>query len=365
MKRLLLKAISITLVLSIILCGCGKKKEENSTLSDNKAVNNDMNKPLVDHDYAASTNIFTVEGQNVTVEDFYVYLFVFFSLSDVDPSTIDAAKKQEIISTVLYQIELETIEYQMSLKTEGLELPADMNTQVEKYTSNFINSVSLVRLEYFGVTEEAVKRYFERQQYVNAFNEFKAKEFAEGYYEDLKKKYEKDEFFSMYYVLFPSIKYSEDGVPVVDDKNEYVKLSEEELAEQYEKACELRSRALKGESLENLASEYKVDYASGSQIGRVGAYSEELNTIINELEDGDISEVTDTEFGYMIVRMDNKNDEKVKESQLFAEAVIQAKQIMPTIQNGWIEQSGIANANINNDELAKLEVQAVCALLHN
>ena len=177
-------------------------------------------------------------------------------------------------------------------------------------------------------------------------------------------------FFQIYYVLFPSIEYDNDNQPVTTSDGAYVSCNEAKLQEQNKLAEELREKALEnvenGEAdgnLEELAIEYGVDFVSGTERGYVGAYSKELNELLEGMENGDISEVVETEAGYMVVRMDNTDDTEFKDYSIRYMAEQSASSLYTTVQDNWIKESGIANAPVDTSALTDTKIVAMSEYL--
>jgi hypothetical protein len=74
--------------------------------------------------------------------------------------------------------------------------------------------------------------------------------------------------------------------------------------------------------MEDLIEEYGISHCSGVEKNYEGAYVDELNEVVKSLEEGEISAVIQTDAGYMVTRMDKKNDQEnaKKESILMREA---------------------------------------------
>lgn len=370
MKRKILKITSIILSVSILMCACGKKAENKEAVNDNNPVVQNMNTPLIDHNKAASTVLFETENHKVTVEEFYIYLFMYFSLNNINPDDITDVQKTNIINTILDQLKLETAEYEWALAMDDVEITDEDKTTANDNAAKFYDTYGEVRMQYFGISKEAIEEYFIRQAYIAVLIEKTYKELTEGYYNDYLEEYKDTKFFKLYYVLFPALKYDENNNPVLDASGNYTYLNEDEMKEQEAKANELREKALENIAngfedgkMEDLAVEYGVEFASGEQQEAFGAYDESLNSAIEDLEEGAVSEVVAGDFGYMIIRMDNRDDEKAKLARLYSLAYNNASSFYPTMQKQWVETSGVLNCQIDNNELNRLEVKAVCAAL--
>ena len=79
---------------------------------------------------------------------------------------------------------------------------------------------------------------------------------------------------------------------------------------------EIRTRALKGEDFSELALQYSDDENVQKDRGFLGEFETEkmiipeFQTIVKELQPGDISEPFKTEYGYHIVLLNKRNTER-------------------------------------------------------
>jgi hypothetical protein len=164
---------------------------------------------------------------------------------------------------------------------------------------------------------------------------------------------------TVYYALFPSVQYENNAVKT-DENGAPVVLSEEEIAANKENAEELASRAQKGEAMEDLVVEYEIVNYSGLEHNFDGMYTPELNELIAGLEDGDISDVVETDAGFMVVRMDKKVDDEYKSFLIEYIASKNAEDMIPKLQENWVNQSGVAQMDINMDTLDKINIADMC-----
>ena len=367
MKKKIVIGLMIMAMSAQVFAGCGKKDGEGST-SSNTSASNDVVvvDALVDIDEAKSSKVLTIENTDITVQDIYIYALEYFFSNNVDPTTIDETKYQEIIDKIIEEIKVEVVQAELAKVTDGIEITEEQKETIDVTATQFYNYFGAEFMAKYGIDYDCAYALFERQMYIDLLRAKSMNDMKEDYLEEYSTKYENLDFFSLYYVLFPSIKY-ENGQPVTADDGSYVTLSEEELEEQLDLAKELQKKAIDNQKdgdvsgdMENLAKEYGVDYASDIERGYTGAYSEELNAVIEELEDGDISDVIETEAGYMIVRMDNKNDEDFKAYSIDAMAARSAETLFPTLQSNWLKGSGVESVEVANDLLEGLKLKELC-----
>lgn len=93
--------------------------------------------------------------------------------------------------------------------------------------------------------------------------------------------------------------------------------SESAQKEAYQKISAIRQRILNGESFEELAKLYSQDPASAKKGGDLGMISRgdfvtEYETAAFTLNDGDISDIVQTQFGYHVIQMIERRGEKIR-----------------------------------------------------
>ncbi|MFW5752005.1 MAG: foldase protein PrsA, partial [bacterium] len=115
---------------------------------------------------------------------------------------------------------------------------------------------------------------------------------------------------------------NKDSIPKVESKVEiqqlliYPEYSDEAIFHVKERLLELRKRILEGESFATLAVLYSEDPSSASRGGEIGftgkgdldpAYAEAAFT----LKEGSVSKIVESEFGYHIIQLIERRNEKV------------------------------------------------------
>ena len=377
MKNKLITLLIVTMSLGIVFTGCGDKKQSPSMngVSINGVSGNaasfDFSKPVYDHEYAASTVLFKVEDIDITVEDYNLYLLQYLFNNSVDASTINDATKQQIMSETIDELKLENVEYKLAMVTDGVNITEEDKAASAEIADRFINYFGEDFLNYYGISTDKVQEMFIKQAYIERLKQKTILDFTEDYKEQFEKDYKDVSFYSVYYVLFPAIKYNESKLPIAGEDGTPLRLTDEERAEQLVSVEEMRAKILEnidngieGGDMENLAIEYGVDFASGVEHGYTGAYTEEINEAVDGLENGEISEIIDTEAGYMIARMDNNNDEEFRAYTIDYMATQSANTMYPTVQENWMSASGIGNLAVDTSVLADVPVESMAQVMN-
>lgn len=344
--------LSISTLVMGLLTGCASGSGSDS-ISDSESGT------VISEKADGSTVVMTIEDHQVTLSEVYLFLIQYCYNSSQSSALVDETTGAAIINSTIDEIKLETVEYLLALNME-VKLSVEELEQAQLIADTFYQYFGESFLSRYGIDYEQVKELFVRQAYINGLGNKAREELAEEYKAQYEKDFEDRIFHSVYYVLFPSIQYDEAGNPVMDEEGGYALLSEEELAIQRAKAEELREKVLAGTDMETLAEEYGIAAYSGIERNYDGAYEQSLNDAIAGMEKGDISEVIETEAGYMVVRMDNNNDEDYKEYLISYMAAQSANSLFPSMQENWITQSGVESIVPDEAVLSGIDVSVLC-----
>lgn len=319
----------------------------------------------VSNNQTNSEVVFTLNDYDVTLEEVYIYLIQYCYMYGINTNTLTEESKQNIIDTTMTEVKLETVEYLLANVTDGIEVSDEQLAKYQTSADEFYSKYGKDLFDSYGITKAKIDEVYEHQAYIESLEKKAKEDMSNDYYNDFQEQFAGVNFYTLYYVLFPSIKYESNGVAAKDEAGNNVLLSEDELATQKERCQELLDKAKANQEagdlsggLEALASEYGVDRTSDIMNGYDGAYSDELNALIKNLKVNEISDVVETEAGYMIVRMDN-NDDSVKESILHFNATQKAEDNYANMQNNWVSASGVNSATINQDALNSIDILAL------
>lgn len=324
------KGIAVILILSICfaMVGCGKEKD-----FDQKAN--------------AETIVMTVAEEDVTLEQYYLYLVQYIFNNSTNAANITEENMSTVFDATTEQIKVEMIQYKLATVTEGVVVTDEDINNGQKIADRFYSYFGEEFMNKFGISKEAIDEMFRKQTYVEALKNKSMKDLTNDYKTQFDEQYKDVDCFTLYYALFPSVKYDAEGNPVATADGTYETCSAEEMQEKLDLANEylekVKENVANGEAdgnMEGLAIEYGIDKFSGIEHNFVGSYTKELNKLIDEMDNGDISEVVETPAGYMIVRMDNKNDSDFKEFSIEYMSEQSAQSLFSTLQSNWLSASG-------------------------
>lgn len=332
--------LALILGLQIIFIGCG-----NQVISETEAKN---------------TTVMSIEDTDIPVNVLYLYLVQYVFNNDVRANDLNDEQIATVMSTTEDEMKLEFVEYKLALAME-LTLSENAVQEVKEKADNFYNYFGKDFLSKYGIDYQCVYDSFERNEYINVLVNKSVGDLSSDY----KKQYEKDfadmKFHHVYYALFPSVKYDVSGNLVKKDDGSNELLSDEEMIAQAEKAEEFSKRAKAGEKMEDLVDEYGIAHVAGEERNYNGAYTDVLNELIENLNNGEISDVVKTDAGYMIVRMENNDDKDYKDFVITYSATQAADQAFPALQQSWIKASGVTNIVANPDVTKDIDFRSLCS----
>lgn len=350
MKRNRIVRLILATSLALSICnGCGKE----ATVSENVAVSADNVAPFV-----ASSEVMTIGDVILNTEDLYMYLIPYATSIDLTMNVSDE-ERVKVLNNAITQAEKDTTCYLKALE-EGIALDTESNLTIDTYTGAFISYYGMDFLSTYSVDEDTVREYFVRQRYVSLLkNKLESEAYDEAYVK-YTQEYKDITFKKIYSVYFPTIEFGDDGNYLMDADGNYIKISEEDESSVAFSAQVLQKRAMEGDSLEELAKEYGVDIYSGENYLYDGGYTEEMAKYVDDLTNGDISEVIKMDMGYMIVRMDNTNEESYKNDFLSYMAKNEAANSIDEKLIEWLREYNINSDILNADGINSINLSNLC-----
>ena len=315
-----------------------------------------------------SPEVLNVFGNAITVADYNLYIIQYFYNYGITPDRLDEAGVNMIMDSATDNLKAEMVRKRL-VEEAGLTASEAQLTTIELMVDAFYGTFGEEFLSSYGINEADVRAMVERQLDIYLLTEKAEEELFSEYMDQYEEEYEEYQFRDMYYVLFPSIRlgYDENGELIVDDAGNPIPLTEEEMAEQRALVEEFRERAVEGlssgdasASMEILAAEYGVEPYSNKQYYVNGLYDDELSQMVESLSNGEISEVTLTDVGYMIVRMDNSNDTEYKEQMITQLAAQSAEENKDARVQSWVDAAGAGDIQPDQELLNTIDVMALC-----
>ncbi len=342
------KALAVLALVSMVGTGCTK----NNAVSEN-SVSEDT---LLDLD--GTEKILTIHNVSVTVNDFRVYLLQYATSADLTADNAPDAERLKAIDLCLVDLEKDVTDCQKALE-KGIVLDDSMQQKIENYVKGFQNYYGEECLKTYGITEDVLRTHFTRKAYAYKVKEATKTNVYKLAYGTYEAEYADLTFTKIYSVYFPTVAVNEAGDFITAADGSYEMLSETEIADIEVKARELKERS-KTESLEDLAVEYQVNMYSGDSYLYEGGYGEEMKAYIKDLKEGDISDVIPMDVGYLVLRIDDEDDEQYKLNMLDYLANNDATTAVEEEEKSWLREYNVNGDILNVEVIASIDLSAMC-----
>ena len=356
MRKNIKRSAAIIMTGLVLLTGCKSSSSDGGETSKPA----DVKSETVFSEEMSKLNAIKVGDVTITQAEYYLYLMQFIYNQGLKASDITDKVTENAIDSTIYQIRLDQVLAQMAKKEEAVNVTDEDLSTMRSSADSFYNYFGKALLDEYFITKDMIYSLFETQAYVSAMNDKIITDLSKSLFDSLDEQYKDYTFHNMYYCLFPSYETDESGNPKTSSDGKTVSISEEQKNENKKKAQELREKAVSGEKMEDLAKEYGIEAFSGNQINYNGAYSDELNELVASLKDGDISEVFDTESGYMVVRMDKAIDNDYRNYWLQYTAYQKAQENISTMQQKMVESAGLKETDINDYVMTMTDLKTLC-----
>lgn len=352
------KVVSLTLTLIMItafMVGCGKK------------VNFEENVVAM------------VDDKEIMLDEVTVYLRELESLFEMqygpniwDQADQDGKKVTELVKEMAVDSAIRGYIMEQKAAKEGIELSEEELTEIDDNVKQYFEYADPAKIEDNNITEDMIKKIFTANKYNQKLMEAEMKDFTvdkekvlEDIGEDLNyKKYAVIQEFG-YEGASEQVRARHILISTLDESNN--PLPEEEKAKAKEKAEDILAKAKAGEDFAALAKEYSEDPGSKDNGGEYtftrGRMVDEFEDTAFNLEIGEISDLVETNYGYHIIKVEEKTpgtEEDIQELKDYEKSVedqmseYQKQTSFEEIYNTWKDEYDI---EINKDLLKSIKVQ--------
>lgn len=352
-KKLVSAALALTLVLTCVACGDTKNSNGSNKKSDSSVE--------VSAEDTKNTEVLKIGDEKIALDYVYLYVIQFIytynATEDTISNNMDSYKNQ-----IISQLRTDEIKY-IYAKNNGIELTDDEKTEMDDVVDRYFKTFPKEFLEKYGISRDTVESLFYKQRYISKLNDETQKNLEEKYQKEAAEELKDKIFFDLYYMLFPTVEYK-DGSPVTDSDGKYTQLSDEKKQKQAKDAAEAKKRLEAGEDIQDLEKEYGIEDCSEELRSYFGAYSEDLNNLIKDLQNGDVSETYESDLGYMVVKMVNNNDEDYKQYYIETAAGQKASSQMTVEENNWLASVEVdEEKDMIGDTWSNLDISKVAAVM--
>ncbi|SHJ98692.1 peptidylprolyl isomerase [Tepidibacter formicigenes] len=288
MRRIVSSVLMVLLVFSLAACSKGQSKDVVAKVNDRVITLGEYEKTLAMY----KKNFESLYGPDIWTKEAEKGKTV---IEMVKEKVLDNMIDDEIVYQAFQRENLKIddseVDKQLKLFKEQLEKSPDFKAFLKD------NNIDDEFLKEQLKKDMAIVKYKENYLASSKINDEKVKE----YYENNKEKYRKEEVKASH-ILFKT----------VDDNMNPI--SEEEEKKVKEKAKDILIRAKNGEDFAKLAKEYSQDPGSKENGGDLGYFGKgvmvpEFEKVAFDLKPGEISDLVKTQFGYHIIKVEDKINE--------------------------------------------------------
>ncbi|MBE5944304.1 MAG: hypothetical protein E7258_05235 [Lachnospiraceae bacterium] len=271
----------------------------------------DSSDGAVNYENSSETKALVVGDRDVFLDEVFVYTFQNIYLRGT-PSTDwtenhSISVKQEVISSIR-----ETKILHKVAVDNGYTLDESDYETVDLTSSNYEATFGEELLKKYGITHETIYMVFEEQALVSKFETEIKNDMGRKITADLTEQYKDFQFNTLYYMMFPTVEKDENDEPKLDENGNVIPLPEADklaIKEQAEAAVEeIRG----GADYLEVAEKYGITSYCSETSGYMGSYSDEINTALKDLGDGDCTDIMEGELGYTVIYVITADDESLK-----------------------------------------------------
>ena len=308
-----------------VLTGCGINKNDTiATFSDGTKVTLGIANFSARYQQAANDELYrSILGDDVWTQDLYG-----------NGSTMQESVKEEMIEELheMYTLKAHMSDYSVSLTDDEKKAIADT-------VAAFMDANQPEVLREIGATTDIVEEYL-------TLHTIKSK-MHDAIIVDADTNVSDEEANMRAYTMlsFPTSGY-------YDESYNYVAYTDEEVAEIEQDAEDVFNAITAPEDLESVAEEHGYSATTGTYDADNTSLSEDLKTTLDELAEGEMSDLISTDSGKYIVRLDAETDEEATESN--RESIISERQsdLYDEVLAGWQENDGWT---VEEKAVAKIE----------
>jgi len=322
MKKLLSKRMLALLLVIVITgglaAGCGNNGNNTSTNDSESDTTNETAGQAEAIDPEAVAAI--IDGNDIPASEVFYMLYNLqasyerYGVTDWDAIYTDGKTYGDVLREDLEDSVLQ-INYLYNLaKEKGFELTDEEQEAIDTDTASFMDYVSDSVKERYGFTEDNVREVFTKSSMGNKAFVAARDEIVAAQSEDV---IEENKFRTIQHILISTTQETSQ----TDESGETVKAEtvDEETYKAGQRALaeEVLAKAQAGEDFAALAEEYNDDSGSEYSLNTAGnnpsgnSFVTEFVEAANALNDGEISGIVETEYGYHIIKCITTFDEEV------------------------------------------------------
>lgn len=285
-KRIL--SIGMCLVMLMGLCACGKGDDWVFHLNDETVSGNDV---------AAFACIYTTE-YNVTGQE---------QLDEIyeDSTTYREYYKQQleddIVSTILLYKEA---------KEKGVKLSKETKEKIQMHTEYVAERFGEATLEELGVSKADIENVYEMKMFGEAYLDTLSED--EGAHDAAAV----ERYIKVYQVTFPTVSLDESGMIQSDAEGNLKRVSSAEILRMEQDATAFAEAAKQGKDLETLLKDCPSQVSGMEKHLKYNDLDQKYQATVDSMVVGDVSSVIESEYGFYVIRLLEKDDKEYAQTML-------------------------------------------------
>ncbi len=265
--------------------------------------------------------VFTIGNETVYTDELAFYALQYamnYHISNVDMlyEMYDGTTSyEEYYKEQLKQYIIDTKVMYICANQHGVTLTDDERTEIDAQVTSTITTLADY-LEQYEVEDKLVKRVLTEQYLANKLKTQTFKSEEEG-----------RKFFHTYNLLFSTVDTNADGTMKLNEDGSIRMVNAATKEQKYALAMKALELSRTGKSLEDIAEEMSTDVTASDIYGDIENYDSKvyLDAVLS-MQDGDISGVVETVYGYNVFQLISADDQEYAATQMQQEQTIYASE---------------------------------------
>lgn len=346
-KTRLISSLCVAALGLSVLAGCNSSSSNTS----NKSEKTGSIATQSDTKGESSGTVMTVGEYEIGKDELMLY-----SILEILSGTVQYEEIQEDEEKYKQVVIDNLVEAKMAGDAAGeanMEFTKDDEDTRDSLIKNFTSYVTQDVRDKYGISDELIDSVFQDTSVMNKIETNSRNELGKKLTADNQEKYKDYNFQKIYYITFPKVKADDNGDPMVDDDGNYVKLDDKGLADMKAKAEAAVKEINDGADAKETAKKYGVDTYSEESQSYVGAYTDDMNDVMDKLTAGKCTEVYDTETSYYAIAVLSDHDSDLLQSFAYQAALADVDTELEKKKQEWINSCDDKGGIVYKDDTWK------------
>lgn len=264
--------------------------------------------------------IFSLNGEMLYDKDVAVYAYIYNteynvkSLEQLDEVYEDTTTYGEYYKQQLEEDIVSTVLLYKEAEKNKIKLSEEEKKEVEVRTEKVLERFGEKVLEGRDISKSDIGKVYEMkllgESYLDSLPEDGKNDTTSADSGSDKE----ERYVRVYQVTFPTVLLDEDGMVQSDESGKLKKVSVTKMLEQEEAAKAFSESAKQGEDIETLLENSEAGATGVEKYLKYSDLEKEYRSAVDELAVGEISDVIESDYGYCVIRLLEKNDKAYAET---------------------------------------------------